>query len=199
MPIQNLDLAQVLASAQAIALDLTQALESELDPDVAQRRADTLTLVINRFHHTSYVVKFLQSLAHRNRERPWYLLMASQKINAASFMNPDSQLLNRFQQLWKERSSSTYLMPAQTTFFINLATLLRVFGMQIHNTFFLEVLRDSAAPKSDFLIRLSYLFYQLVAGHASQDEQLEFWKILAGGSPLEREWLELSGLTLIRD
>ena len=49
------------------------------------------------------------------------------------------------------------------------------------------------------VLRVSYLLYRLIADKAAEAEGEEFWRLLQIDAPvIEQEWLELSGLTSLR-
>ncbi len=116
-------------------------------------------------------------------------------LYAASFAKPDNRLFATLRKAWTQRSKDPSIEPYHIAVVVNLMTLLQTFGVSLHNTFFEDVLKESANPQAAFVLRVSYLFHQITMNNAKQNEQQEFWDLLStGGSDLEREWLELSGL-----
>ena len=113
---------------------------------------------------------------------------------------PRWDLSTRFREQWEGKSDNSEIAPYQSAFFVNLATLLHTFGITSEGTFFDRVLKQSSDPQAGFVVRISYLLYRIVADEATEEEQKEFWESLkTGGSPMEREWLEVGGLTLLRE
>ena len=219
--------ARVLAQAQELVPELAQALDLALDLNRARGQTmerdaielinlvQDLTLVYailqakelvrNQSQNIQFIQRFLDTTASQNQETSWYLLMISHQIYATSFLNPSSELVGRFQHLWEQRSDVPELVPYQSAFFVNLATLLHAFGISPHDTFLGEALGEGANPQAGFVLRISYLLHQILANDAIAEEQDEFWKLLqtdemwkllqTGASATEREWLEESGLT----
>jgi hypothetical protein len=222
---QDLDLPRARALAlnldAALALDvaLVRALEMEMDREAIEflALAQDLILTCAMIHaqeqigdgleNIRFILSFLETTASQNHESPWYSLMLSQHIHAAPFLNPDSELLAKFQQEWEQRSASE-IAPYQFARFVNLATLLHTFGITLDGTFFEKVLKESANSQAgwssdsggmDFVPHVSYLFHRILTHKATAAEQEQFWKLLrTGGAPIEQEWLKLSGLTLLR-
>jgi hypothetical protein len=191
-------------------LDLVQKL-SEIQkpqrPYIALARYIALALIlanarIDMLDNTqgiSFVMNFLQTLGQQDPEHPWYLLTISQQIDAASFIKPDSTLSAAFREHW-QRAGSSGVAHYQYAFFVNLATLLHSFGIILEGTFFDEVLTQSSDPQAGFALRVSFLLHQIITNKVTQKEKKEFEELLAkGGSEMEREWLELSGLTWLHE
>ena len=125
--------------------------------------------------------------------------MISQQINAAVFAKPDDEPFFVLQRQWEQRSDNPDIALYQSTFFINFATLLHTFGIMHDGTFLDEVLEKSIHPQAPFVLRVSYLLYRIITNQATETEQQEFWKSLqTSASPIEREWFELSGLSLLQ-
>ncbi|MBI1928460.1 NACHT domain-containing protein [Candidatus Poribacteria bacterium] len=203
---------------KALNLGWDLALVQSLDPDRARDLNSKVLLILARdlalavalvraqtevrdcSQSALFIHDFLRTAASQNLESPWYIFTILQQIHAAAFLKPNSELLTNFQQQWEQRSDNPDILPYQSAFFVNLATLLHTFGISSNDTFFENVLKESARPEMGFVLQVSYLLYRIVVDQATEAEQQEFWKLLqTGGSPLEREWLEFSGLTLLRE
>ncbi|MCZ6677797.1 MAG: NACHT domain-containing protein [Candidatus Poribacteria bacterium] len=206
------DLAPDLETAMELGLTLARARSREIDREAVQVLALTRDLILAcaTLHATEqiqeshqsirFIQRFLETTGGADAESSWYVLTTLQQIHAAPFVNPDSELLTGFEQLWEHRSDAPEIVPYQTAFFVNLATLLHTLGVTLDGLFFEKALAESAnSPISlgaDLVLRASYLLYLIVAEQATEEEREEFAQLLQTDGPAnEREWLELSGLT----
>ncbi|MFC1713068.1 NACHT domain-containing protein [Candidatus Poribacteria bacterium] len=196
--------------ARGWLLSLTQELNKAQKPErpyIALARDIALALALTNARiqmlddtqNISFMVNFLQTVGQQDSEHPWYLLTVSQQIDAASFIKPDSTLSVAFGEHW-EQAVSPDIAPYKRMFFVNLATLLYSFGIILEGTFFDEALNQSSNPQADFVLRVSFLLYRIITDAATQAERKEFGERLEkSGSEMEREWLELSGLTWLHE
>ena len=196
-----LDLIQVLDRARALSLDrkVIELLLLAQELILAWAITHAREIIRNGSKSMGFVQSFLETTASKNHDNPWYIFMISQQINAAVFAKPDDEPFFVLQRQWEQRSDNPDVAFYQCAFFVNLATLFHTFGIMHDGTFFDEVLEESIHPQSCFVLRVSYLLYRIMANQATETEQQEFWKSLqTSASPIEQEWLELSGLALLQ-